>query len=224
MTPRVIMPGLVLLLCGVVISGSQNVDGQSCCTAKQYEIKAGGKYLDEHGLTSFYMSRLSIDFDKRQMASFDEAIEKYGNLSFIVDYKTMKMYTFSRKEPRFCTKTDAQQIVDGPCMPKDARFINRETLGYGNASLSVDNYGIFRRKEGESTTAYIGVTTQGCVPVSFTSTTRGRQGLVDYSLLYTDYNPGIKDPSVFDLPSYCHKAEEGDESDKVMPAALRALR
>lgn len=99
--------------------------------------------------------------------------------------------------------------METPCVPADAVYLGTSRIGYANEAIVVNTWEY--TPPGTDIVYKRTFTKDGCVPVAFAyyGTVNGvpKNGVQ----LYSDYNPGIADPTILDIdvdPAYCSKASD----------------
>ncbi|XP_067659591.1 ependymin-related protein 1-like [Haliotis asinina] len=129
-----------------------------------------------------------------------------GTGKTIYDYQTRTGYKIDSKA-RTCTKFPLQgnfEDQENICVPSGAVTLGPLFYGYNIDTLHARTYTYnSTTADGRQHTVYSTVT-EDCVPIFTTKTTTGGPGGNSlYLLAYNNVFPGIKDMSVFDIPSYC---------------------
>ncbi|XP_064605785.1 ependymin-related protein 1-like [Liolophura sinensis] len=182
-----------------------------CCVPDQWEGVLGlTEGLVQNGQPAFVQGYVALSYDYT-----NKRVAEYVNLTtqgvptlqkIIIDYNKNVMYTI-KEEAKYCRAVQPAPPLSR-CVPDTARETSRFHLGAGNNSLKVIAYEI--DVPDMQITAVTSMTAQDCLPVG--ELMYGAANNVPFlaSMGYVNIVPGIKDPSVFNVPSYCDKAEIND--------------
>ncbi|XP_066283520.1 ependymin-related protein 1-like isoform X3 [Branchiostoma lanceolatum] len=171
--------------------GGCSVMTEACCPPKQFECTIGvqnatiraGK-LDVS--TTAFMH--SVDLVNKKVAYVGQGFK------MMQDYNKMMQYTISHG---FCTTGKLTTQIHN-CMPANATIATSLDMG-GPKGVTLDVYDIEKISPGPGL-LFKGTLTfnrDGCIPFSETLMTEGSIA----TLGYINITSGIKDPSVFDVPS-----------------------
>ncbi|KAI8480616.1 hypothetical protein Bbelb_416280 [Branchiostoma belcheri] len=186
----------LLGVCAVVVEG--------CCLPKQFECVVGvqnatfraGK-LDVSS-TGFMHS---VDFINKKVAYIGQ------DFKMVQDYNKMMQYVVSQG---YCIPSKLTMPIDN-CMRANATVATRLDMG-GPKGVTLDVYDVETISPGPGLGQYKGSYTfnrDGCIPFSQILMTEGSIA----TLGYVNTTFGIKDPSVFDVPSPpCPKDTDGFEN------------
>ncbi|XP_035663282.1 uncharacterized protein LOC118406984 isoform X2 [Branchiostoma floridae] len=166
-----------------------SVWGEQCCAPKQWESFVGIENttaVDGMIKVTQQYAIESYDFDKKKIAMVFPAI----NMRLIQDYNKGMMYTIVAG---MCFTTPWPFPMVN-CIPDNATMLASFEMG-GKDGLMIEQYQLQDFLPGFN--GYIQFTRPGCLPVSQT------QYYESYATMFgfTNITEGIKDPSVFDIPS-----------------------
>nr|AAQ19608.1 ependymin-related protein [Branchiostoma belcheri tsingtauense] len=166
-----------------------SVWGEGCCTPKQWESFVGIENTTAvEGMIKVTQSYAieSYDFDKKKIAMVFPA----GGFRLVQDYNKGMMYTIAGQ---YCFTTPWPYPMVN-CVPDNATLLYSYEMG-GPDGLMVDQYNLEAFLPGFK--GVFQLTNPGCVPVAQT------QYFGSYVTMFgfTNITTGIKDPSVFDVPS-----------------------
>ncbi|XP_066264789.1 uncharacterized protein [Branchiostoma lanceolatum] len=166
-----------------------SVWGDQCCTPKQWESFVGIENTTAVDgmikVTQSYATE-SYDFDKKKIAVVLPAV----GVRIVQDYNKHMMYTIVAGMC-FTTPWPAPMVN---CVPDNATLLASFEMG-GSGGLMIDQYDLQAFLPGFK--GYMQLSRPGCLPISQT------QYFDSYVTMFgfTNVTEGIKDPSVFDIPS-----------------------
>ncbi|XP_071110466.1 ependymin-related protein 1-like [Haliotis cracherodii] len=151
--------------------------------------------------------------------TYDGINERYvisGDLSDGFLTTTKVIYDYSKKTgfsidtaARTCSTFRLQgkfKDQESVCVPSDAVTLGPFFYGYDVGRLPSTGYTYNSTTvNGEFQKVVATVSRKDCVPIVITTTTTGPGGNALTVLGYNDVVPGIRDFTVFDIPSYCSK-------------------
>ncbi|XP_035675380.1 uncharacterized protein LOC118415124 [Branchiostoma floridae] len=171
--------------------GGCSVMVEACCLPKQFECTAGlqnatfrGGKLDVSSTVFMH----SVDLVNKKVSYVGQSFK------IVQDYNKMMQYTISQWYCRVSKLTTP--IHD--CMPANATIATSMAMG-GPKGIMMDVYDIEKISPGARLPfkGTLSLNQEGCVPFSEILKTEGSIA----TLAYVNMTYGIKDPSVFDVPS-----------------------
>ncbi|XP_078595847.1 uncharacterized protein LOC144872950 [Branchiostoma floridae x Branchiostoma japonicum] len=171
--------------------GGCSVVVEACCLPKQFECTAGlqnatfrGGKLD----VSSTMFKHSVDLVNKKVAYVGQSFK------IVQDYNKMMQYTINFG---YCTVSKLTTPIHD-CMPANATVTTSLLMG-GPKGIMMDVYDIEKISPGQGLLfkGTFSLNQEGCVPFSQILKTEGSIA----TLAYVNMAFGIKDPSVFDVPS-----------------------
>ncbi|XP_035677013.1 uncharacterized protein LOC118416063 [Branchiostoma floridae] len=171
--------------------GGCSVLVEACCLPKQFECTIGlqnatfgGGKLDVS--TTGFMH--SMDFINKKVAYVGQ------DFKVLQDYSKMMQYTISNG---YCTVNKLMKPIDN-CISANATVATTVDMG-GPKGVTLDVYNVEKISPGPGIffKGSIAFNQEGCIPFSEILMTEGSYATVSY----INMTFGIKDPSVFDVPS-----------------------
>ncbi|KAK3603358.1 hypothetical protein CHS0354_025964 [Potamilus streckersoni] len=122
-------------------------------------------------------------------------------LKVIQDYNKKTEYTLIGGK---CIKKPLESSIPR-CLPENSTLVNRTYIGAGSENVAVK---VYRFNVGDIETDFT-VTACDCIPVVaiLSGTLADEQVSVLEVLVYSGITVGVEDPSVFNIPAICKKAE-----------------
>ncbi|XP_066264788.1 uncharacterized protein [Branchiostoma lanceolatum] len=170
-----------------------SVWGDQCCMPKQWEsftaIENTTVVAGTIKVTQTYANE-SYDFDKKKFASVDAAT----GVRTVLDYTKHMMYTIVAK---MCFTSPWPFPISSPmmhCVPDNATLLASFEMG-GSGGFVIDQYDLQAFYPGFK--GYMQFSRPGCLPFSHAKYFNSHEAMFGF----TNVTEGIKDPSVFDIPS-----------------------
>ncbi|ESO87154.1 hypothetical protein LOTGIDRAFT_154656 [Lottia gigantea] len=189
----------VILLCLVASSLAEK-----CCVPDTWEgIQQQSVGSIKNGIPTMSEETITIHYDlTKNVAAFDESVTANGytvKVKVIMDFKAGTEYIISGNH---CSKKVISHTSRTRCVPDNAKFEGSHFGGSGNNKVMFNSYSY----QAANVTAHFSMTNPGCVPVSqiIYGSTNGVQYFVSQN--FYDITPGVKDPTVFNVPSICDNA------------------
>lgn len=171
------------------------------------------KYFDQQkSYRIAIMGSSSVDSLNQRASLIMKVIKnsQLQNLTIIINGPDM--YVANTDKQR-CQHVTLRQPMQNLCIGQDATNTGSVTLGYGNESLVVDSWrGKIQQYPILDLGYHVTVTPSMCIPVRETGGGTLGKVYMNFDATFVDFKTSIKDPSVFNVPSYCRNAEEYDES------------
>ncbi|XP_061192689.1 ependymin-related protein 1-like [Saccostrea echinata] len=185
-----------------------------CCTPEQWSGDMGflvGTNNNGQGGLEVGKVKLFYDAKNTKIASFSERVVN-GKLFkgvMVQNFEEGVQYTVVNG---VCNTTRlARKGFTPACVPKGSKKVSNTHLGTSTDSLDVSSYEIPIKQY--NTNAYFLITNKLCIPVGDTITAGTEKAGFMASVGYTGFEPGIKDPRVFDKPRECSSTIEEGEID-----------
>ncbi|XP_071107461.1 ependymin-related protein 1-like [Haliotis cracherodii] len=200
------------------------VEPQKCCVDRQFEAllgEFGGALLPGKNTPTALdgFNLMSYDYYAKMMRLEAHMNQPDGTVqvtNVIIDYKAGKEYV---KTDTGCTVLDTTETMREPCVPAISRFLGNTSFGYGDTTLKVNTWQY--QKPGSDNVVNLVVTADGCVPMVEASYGTMNNAKTDVVYFITSFQPGIKDRSVFTIPTNC---QQGGSTVGVVGRAVRALK
>ncbi|XP_077983806.1 ependymin-related protein 1-like [Glandiceps talaboti] len=200
----------ILLILSFVVYATASI----CCPPfEQYECRMnvrGGIYYPAYKFAELQDTNMSLHADiTNKKVAFEETIRSGGgtvtHLKSITDFNQGVQYMII--DGTTCTKFPIETTLeDIACIPDDAELLG--TYDYAMGKLKGSEYKYTVKQLGQIQTYVMTVTNQ-CIPLALQVVGGDEAGTFQYTTggTYVNITPGIKDPSIFDVPSICsHKA------------------
>lgn len=148
--------------------------------------------------------RLHLDFTNQRAAIASQVFSREGNqnTTVLVDASKHAMYVI-HPDSQHCQKLPFPGNLTGEWIPPNAKYLGSATFGLGDNSLNYDAFGVLTHQRDMFIGTLGVVTSDNCVPVSETGKGRSGGTFFRYNAGFFNLSSGIKDPKVFDVPSYC---------------------
>ncbi|XP_071110484.1 ependymin-related protein 1-like [Haliotis cracherodii] len=191
-----------ILLVGVSVI----VSGSVCCPPVRFTAFQDVTIVNS--TTNFRGNYLFVydGVNQRYLISAGLAGAYTGTKKVIYDYKQKTGYridTVARTCTIFRLKGQFKD-QESVCVPNGAVPLGPLFLGYGETRLNSKAYTYnSTNADGKHQNVVAVVTVRECFPVISTITTTGEGGNTLEALGYNDVRPGIRDLTVFNIPSYC---------------------
>ncbi|ESO84138.1 hypothetical protein LOTGIDRAFT_229628 [Lottia gigantea] len=196
---------LVPVLAFVAVSTAQ--DPPRCCIDKEFEA-----YLDEAG--SFVSAQdkefhplkgyttVAYDYYAKKMAlrvhnTFENGTEIAGTLIF--DYENKLEYAIYNRK---CTIHKYPLQMREPCIPDNATYEGKLTMGYGAHVLQLNTWKYIQPKT--HFPVKLSVSVDGCVPVVESIYMTGSKSKSEIVYIISNFHAGIKNRKRFTIPNSCH--------------------
>lgn len=209
-----------------------------CCTPDQWDaflyFDYGNVFIDEKvsGPDTAYSVingtiKLSYDYKNQRLYMFINGTEYSplipkpvpDNGLYLYDYKQGIEYQVSHGT---CDKTKLGPNMTRECIPDNAELVMKGTVG--NGDLKTASYAFPHPRPLELQVSAT-VLTDSCIPLHavYRSNPEPLGGGTLIVLEPLDVSPGIRDPSVFDVPAPCRNIELSQERIKSMTPIRRIL-
>ena len=199
--------------------------GQPCCFPN-CEGQASMLYSSLQGgslLAGSSGAKVAFDNDNFKAAAHGVGTDQdpTANVSMIVDYTAGVVYIVQPKSQQ-CSTVQLPYGMMGTCVPDDAdyTYLGRGTLGYGSKTLPFDGFFVDGNQAGVDVKFQAVVTPDKCAPVQVIMW--GGAGTMGLSFFNT--TAGVKDPSVFKVPSYCNGGPKAAAAAPTLSPVLEALK
>ncbi|XP_066283519.1 ependymin-related protein 1-like isoform X2 [Branchiostoma lanceolatum] len=180
---------MMKLVAIALLVGGCSVVVETCCVPKQWECIYGGQnatFMDGKIDVSATSSMHSFDFVSKKLAFIGQ------DYKIVQDYNKMMQYTIIQGH---CTAVKLAAPIHN-CLPASAIVASSLDMG-GPNGVVIDVYDIGKIAPEYMYKGTYSVNHDGCIPFSETLMTDGSI----FTLAYINITSGIKDPSVFDVPS-----------------------
>ncbi|XP_071107665.1 uncharacterized protein [Haliotis cracherodii] len=209
---------LSFLLSAIIVTST--LAATPCCTDRQFEARfgeVGGGIFPSNGQAAPALLNgvniISYDAYSRKMAIevtmfFSTGTNQTTNV--ILDDNTKKM-TILTKYVCYLMEDTAPFIET--CIPDDAVKIRESYIGFGVKAIPFTTWQFLA--PGTDNVVRLSVTDHGCIPIfeSFFGTLQG--GFADILYVITNFQPGIRNMNVFNVPSNCISIPPNDAPDVV---------
>lgn len=220
--------GVLFGMVVVAVLGLSTAQTKYCCTPDQWQGLMSittGVSGREHGSLISAVSYLYYDYTNQRLASLINVTDSAGH---VFSFKNLVLYSGPnsgtvykldlRKEKCWTQKVSAP--FNKFCVPDSAEKIADFTLGAATESLPVSFYTF--KIQNTSLQVSLTVTRELCIPVSELAVGEIKEKGTIIITGFVDIQPGISDPSVFDVPPEC-KGAKPQYSDKMFPEALASF-
>ncbi|XP_077984308.1 ependymin-related protein 1-like [Glandiceps talaboti] len=199
----------ILLILSFVVYATASI----CCPpVEQYECRMnlrGGIYHSTTQSAELMNANLSLHADiTNNKAAFEETVQTSGTVTHvksITDFNQGVQYMII--DGTTCIKLPIETTLeDIACIPDGAELLG--TYDYAMGKLNGSEYKYTVKQLGQTQT-YVMTVTEDCIPLALQVVGGDEAGTYQYTTggTYVNITQGIKDPSVFDVPSICsHKA------------------
>ncbi|XP_077984370.1 ependymin-related protein 1-like [Glandiceps talaboti] len=195
----------ILLILSFVVYATASI----CCPpVEQYEYRInvrGGIYYPTYKFAELQDTTMYSHVDiPNKKAAFEQIIHTSGrvtHLKVIKDFNQKVDYMIT--DGTTCTKFPIEmKFEDSVCIPDDAELLG--TYDYAMGKLKGSEYKYTFKQLGQIQTITLTVT-EDCIPLALQSVGTDEAGTFEYTIggTYVNITEGIKDPSVFDVPSIC---------------------
>ncbi|KAL3862071.1 hypothetical protein ACJMK2_008066 [Sinanodonta woodiana] len=192
--------------------------GKGCCPPKAWEGFVGtmsgfmkdGKPHSSKGLLMYHTNDTLGMVDSEG----DIIIDRLLTLKIRIIKDNNKMIGYNIMNGKCTKKTLVRKELD--CIPENATLVRSTYLGAGPETLAVK---VYRFMDGD-TEVYSTVTSSGCIPLDHVLTGIHPDTKAEFIGVeqVSGITVGVKDPSVFDIPSICPSS--GVSSDYVTTMSL----
>ncbi|XP_046579634.1 ependymin-related protein 1-like [Haliotis rubra] len=198
----------MILQVALLLAGLSVARGSICCPPKQFNAF---QYVNFVNSTTTIEALYYIIYDginQRYLITGDRSNNQFlSTTKVIYDYKQRKAYSIDA-EARTCTTFPLQgnfEDQQNVCVPSGAAPIGPFFYGYNKDRLNTQTYTYNSTAlDGGRQRVTVVVSEADCVPIIISRTTTGGAGGNSlYTVGYNDFYPGIRDITVFDIPSYC---------------------
>lgn len=195
-----------------------------CCTPDQWEggegVEVGYSGYIKKGLIREYV-KVAYDYTNKRSAAelFYENGDIKGKFQMVIRYDDEtdenkgKLYFVDLQKSK-CWQKTLNKPFRKACVPDDAKEMGDYVLGLKSAGLKATAYHI----NGKGFDATVSVSPLGkglCVPIGeIVAGKRGRFSTLR-TVGFSNITPGIKNATVFDVPSACDETEYYDIMDEV---------
>ena len=201
--------------------------GQPCCLPT-HESRASllfGSVTD--GTSKAFTSTASMAFDndnfKAAAHEISTAEDPTANVSIIIDYMAGLIY-IAQPKTQDCHTEFVPPGMEGTCIPDDiGQYLGKGTLGLAASSMPVDMWKIDGRMTGLDVQFQAMVTPDKCAPVQISMWGSGDDQFLT-SITFFNLKPGIKDPNVFNVPSYCNSTPRRPRNHIKLSPLMLALK
>ncbi|XP_077984501.1 ependymin-related protein 1-like [Glandiceps talaboti] len=199
----------ILLILSFVVYATASI----CCPPfEQYKSRMnlrGGIYHSTTQSAALMNAKLILHADiTNNRVAFEETIQTSGTVTHmksIADFNQGVQYMII--DGTTCIKLPTESTLeDIACIPDGAELLG--TYDYAMGKLNGSEYKFTMKQLGETQT-YVTTVTEDCIPLASQIVGGDEAGTFKYTMggTYVNITQGIKDPSVFDVPSICsHKA------------------
>ncbi|KAL3876397.1 hypothetical protein ACJMK2_034246 [Sinanodonta woodiana] len=176
--------------------------GEPCCVPDAMEGVAEMVFSTTmHGMLRLVKGRAMVHLNLTLgMMEIEAEISVNGhetNITVIYDYNQEIQYTIINGS---CTKFVLNATIP-KCIPENATLVEETFLGAGSEQVPVKTYTFMIANDD----VYFTVTSSGCVPIlmdlSLHLATKQAVGIE--VVKFSGITMGVKDPSIFDIPSIC---------------------
>jgi len=164
--------------------------------ATNKRVASFANYTMEHGKVRSY--KIVKRYGKKECEGEVEGVDCGRGRMYVVDLETKKCYRKKLWRP-----------FRKACIPDKAKETGDFYMGAGNATLAVRGYFVEFKKRGVRLNMEVTVTQDGCIPVGELTQGVAKGVPMMETVGFADIKPGVKDPTVFDIPKECDKAEPG---------------
>ncbi|PVD27280.1 hypothetical protein C0Q70_12435 [Pomacea canaliculata] len=209
--------GVLFGMVVVAVLGLSTAQTKYCCTPDQWQGLMSittGVSEREHGNLISAVSYLYYDYTNQRLASLINVTDSAGH---VFSFKNLVLYSgpnwysvqvrFKDQGSAGHKKYSAEKIADF-------------TLGAATESLPVSFYSF--KIQNTSLQVSLTVTRELCIPVSELAVGEIKEKGTIIITGFVDIQPGISDPSVFDVPPEC-KGAKPQYSHKMFPEALASF-
>ncbi|KAL3876393.1 hypothetical protein ACJMK2_034243 [Sinanodonta woodiana] len=178
------------------------VMGEGCCPPDVWEglegllagsVQAGKPHLTKGGLMLHLNNTGKIIAIEEDLFVDDHEIK----LKIIQDYNRGTEYMIMDGK---CTKKTLEPWKP-KCIPDDAQVVQNTYFGAGSAMLAVKTYSFMEK----GLQVYATATVSGCIPIVEVMSGTTAEGVSTVDVVeFSGITLGIKDPSVFNIPSICN--------------------
>ncbi|XP_067653881.1 ependymin-related protein 1-like [Haliotis asinina] len=198
---------LALICTLAVVLYYPGATAKNCCLPKQWEGfqgGIGGVQTAQGGQAVQTVAKISFDAIGLRVYAYSNSTTAAGMSStkLIQDYKTNTMYVIDVLK-RTCQKTKTNLPFNDGCVPDQAKQVFDMTLGAGSETLQTRIYSMRLQQPSTLLDINLSVTEKQCVPVGENWVGSVNKVKLVMSMGYFGITPGIKDPSVFNPPSFC---------------------
>lgn len=204
------------VLCAVL--GVAAVEAKGCCTPDQWE----GSQYSVTGYVKGFLHRkpgvergavsVAYDYTNQRTAAFANFTGNAGKRSYRIvrryDNGQGRLYIVDLQNDK-CYQKNLTKPFRAACVPDEAKELGEYTFGAGNASLQAKGYAMGIDTDKYKLELSITVTADNCVPIGENIVGLAREVPLMENVGFVDINPGIADPSVFDVPSQCEETVSG---------------
>ncbi|XP_046363027.2 uncharacterized protein [Haliotis cracherodii] len=204
---------LVIVLCLVGAVWGQSNPPPKCCVARQFEAKmgeTGGSIYSSHGVEVPALidsdNVMHYDYYNRTIVMEVNTHNPDNTTTYtriIQDYKRGIQHVFGAGS---CTTSTIRRGFREPCIPDNAKFVGSSYVGYGVHKIAFNNWEFAEPDTGND--MRLVVTSSTCVPVVEAIFGNVNNAPSELVFVFTNFQPGIKTPDLFVLPSLCTGAAD----------------
>ncbi|ESO84169.1 hypothetical protein LOTGIDRAFT_229639 [Lottia gigantea] len=191
-----VMKFIILLALLPIFTGAV----QKCCTDKQFTAILGEPNQIVKG--NFQFTTLAEDFTSKLIAtetySFSPGNSSTKLVRVVQDFNQKKMFVIFDSTST-CTAKDLTYDMPSNCVPDDAEFIGQSYMGFAPNQVNISAF----KWKFAGTADLLIMFNDNCVPVVESISGVVGSDPVDKTYTFTNYNTGISDRSVFNIPAYC---------------------
>ncbi|KAK6170582.1 hypothetical protein SNE40_018942 [Patella caerulea] len=175
-----------------------------CCTDREWSADMG---LTGSSFRSGFFTPLEghstmfYDYHGKKLTIKTSLGSTYKN-TVLLDYDKKREYFLVNGK---CSVYELVIALRKPCIPANATYLRESIYGFGSNTLVADVWEYVEPSNGALTR--FSVTRDSCIPLiqaQYNPHPPAQPGTqTDIVYVYSNFNPGIKDRSVFDIPTAC---------------------
>lgn len=186
--------------------------GEGCCTPDQWQgVQASTSGYVYHHRPSVVQGLVYVvyDYTNKRSASFanytsEGKTRRYRLVQRYVDDKEGKLYVVDLQSDK-CYQKKLKRPFRKACVPDSAQKLGAFYMGAGDNKVDAVAYKAQVKTEHYKLDVSLSVTEQGCIPLGETVVGVARGVPLMETVGFVNIEPGIKDPSVFDIPKECEE-------------------
>lgn len=207
----------VVVVTVAIVSGifhAQSKQQTNCCSPPKWEIFRWGiggaqppGLPKKPSLNIWSTASLAFDRDRQRFYSYENYTvgTTVTSNKIIEDYQSGYKYTLDVIR-NVCVKANVTvSSLNSGCLPDSAVFLSRVYYGVGDDSLYVKVYKVTTVTSRIQTEDYIMVSDDDCIQVSESIVGSINNVALAVRFNFLEATPGIKDPSVFNIPDVCRE-------------------
>ncbi|XP_067659216.1 ependymin-related protein 1-like [Haliotis asinina] len=198
----------MILQATLLLAGLAVASGSICCPPDQFNAYQYVNFVNSTTTVEALYYMVYDGVNQRYLITGDRSNgQVVSTTKVIYDYRQRTAYNIDAQAGT-CTTFPIQgnfEDQQSVCVPSEAVPIGPFFYGYNQNRLNAQSYTYNTTSpDGGRQRVTIVVSDAGCIPLVIARTTTGGAGGNSfYQVGYNDFYPGIRDITVFDIPSYC---------------------